>query len=217
MAVRVLPHPRVGAAARTPVVPVPVLLVALIPSALDVFRLVQSALGLIDASLVISADRPSSMPIRIRIPSWLESGGSVKVNGKTLEAAPTPGSYLTIAHNWRNGDRIELTLPMRLRIEAMPDDRNMIAILYGPLVLAGEFGSDGLDEKMLEGPSGPPIQRAPNIDIPHLRRAGADPASWIKPADKPLTFRAAAQPQDVTLAPLNTIFGKRYTVYWQGS
>ncbi len=167
------------------------------------------------ATLVVSVDRPSIMPIRIRVPSWLESGGSVKVNGKTLDAAPTPGSYLTITRNWRNGDRIELTLPMRLRIEAMPDDRNMIAILYGPLVLAGDLGSDGLDEKMLEGPSGPPMQRAPKIDIPHLRRAGADPASWIKPADKPLTFRAAAQPQDVTLAPLNTIFGRRYTVYWQ--
>lgn len=166
-------------------------------------------------TLVVSVDRPLTMPIRIRIPSWLDSGGSVKVNGKMLEAAPAPGSYFTIVRTWRTGDRIELTLPMRLHIEAMPDDRNMIAILYGPLVLAGDLGSEGLDEKILEGPSGPPMQRAPKIDIPRLSRASADPASGIKPAGRPLTFRASAQPQDVTLAPLNTIFGKRYTVYWQ--
>ena len=47
--------------------------------------------------------------------------------------------------------------------------------------------------------------------------AGADPASWIKPAGAPLTFRTTGQQKDVTLAPINSIFGKRYSLYWQVS
>lgn len=168
-------------------------------------------------TLVVTVDRPVHMPIRVRIPSWLESGASVKINGNALEAAPTPGSYFTIARSWKNGDRIELTLPMRLHLQHMPDDRNMIAVLYGPLVLAGDLGSEGLDPKMMEGPSGPQIRRAPKVDVPPLRPAGGDPASWIKPGAKHLSFRTAGQHRDVTLAPLNSIFGERYTVYWQAS
>ena len=53
------------------------------------------------------------------------------------------------------------------------------------------------------------------IEIPTFQAAGADPASWIKPAGAPLTFRTTGQQKDVTLVPLNSIFGKRYSVYWQ--
>ena len=46
---------------------------------------------------------------------------------------------------------------------------------------------------------------------------GADPASWIKPADKPLTFHTTGQQKDIALMPINSIFNKRYSVYWQVS
>src|SRR5260370_12189714 len=57
----------------------------------------------------------------------------------------------------------------------------------------------------------------PPIDIPTFRAAGADPSSWIKPGDKPLTFRTTGQQRDVALMPINSIFDKRYNVYWQVS
>jgi len=60
----------------------------------------------------------------------------------------------------------------------------------------------------------PPV---PDIAIPTFRAAGADPASWIKPGDKPLTFRTTGQAKDFTLVPLNTLFDRRYSVYWQVS
>ena len=49
------------------------------------------------------------------------------------------------------------------------------------------------------------------------RASSADPNSWIKPGAKPLEFRTEGQRQNVTLAPINSIFGKRYSVYWQVS
>jgi hypothetical protein len=123
---------------------------------------------------------------------------------------------------------------MRLRVEAMPDDPGMQAFLYGPLVLAGDLGGDGLTEAHIIGPNlrvgapnaeqwgsplGPPSAAPPvaEIEIPAFRAAGADPSSWIKPTGQPLTFRTTGQKKDVTLVPLNSLFDKRYSVYWQVS
>ena len=107
------------------------------------------------------------------------------------------------------------TLKMHLHIESMPDDPKLQAILYGPLVLAGDLGADGLTEKLIIGPNVPPMRQAPTLEPPTFRATGADPSTWIKPGDKPLTFRTTGQQKDVTLAPLNSIFDRRYSVYWQ--
>jgi uncharacterized protein len=155
------------------------------------------------------------MPIRLRIPEWA-AGTTVKINGKPLEATASPGSYLTITRNWKSGDRIEMTMPMRLRVEKMPDDRSQQAFLYGPVVLAGDLGSSGLHEKLIIGPNAPRMRDMP-MEVPTFRASSADPASWIKPADGPLSFRTSGQTTDVSLIPIETVFGKRYSVYWQVS
>jgi DUF1680 family protein len=178
-------------------------------------------------SLTITADKPVQTAIRLRIPSWT-SVARVKLNGRELEATAEPGSYLTLDRTWKTGDRIDLEMPMRLTVEAMPDDPNLQAFLYGPLVLAGDLGNEGLTEQMIIGPQGPAVRRPdgplanPNrpmleaIVVP-LHAAGSDPASWIKPAEKPQTFRTVGQKRDVTLSPLNKMFDRRYSVYWEVS
>jgi hypothetical protein len=107
-----------------------------------------------------------------------------------------------------------MDLPMNLRTEKMEDDPTLQAILYGPVVLAGDLGSEGLTQDLIFGVQGPRIEKAPKIEIPSFKAAGDDPASWIKPAGS-LTFRTVGQARDVPLAPINTMFGKRYSVYWK--
>ena len=167
----------------------------------------------------VTVDRPVQVAVRLRIPSWLQSGPMVKLNGKALEATAAPGSYLTLARTWNSGDRIEIELPMHLAVEAMPDDRTMQALLFGPLVLAGDLGSDGLTEELMVGPrvNGPPLRGAPALTIPTFRAASTDPSTWIKPADRPLAFRTTGQSAEVNLVPLNSLFGRRYSIYWQVS
>ena len=169
-----------------------------------------------NTKLVVSVDKPVHMAMRLRIPEWATSGGSVKLNGKPLDVFGSPGGYLTLARAWKNGDHVELELPMHLHIEVMPDDPKMQAVLYGPLVLAGDLGASGLTEQMIVGPTTPAVRRLP-ADVPTFRAAGLDPASWIKPGDKPLAFRTSGQQKDLTLVPLNSIFDRRYSVYWQVS
>ena len=56
----------------------------------------------------------------------------------------------------------------------------------------------------------------PPVDF-NLKASHADPAAWIKPTGKPLTFQTTGQAKDVTLVPINSIFDRRYVVYWQVS
>ena len=187
-----------------------------------------------NTSLTVTAARAGSVPIRLRIPGWLEAAPTVKLNGKALDASAAPGSYLTLDRVWKAGDRIEMELPLHLRAESMPDDPRMQAFLYGPLVLAGDLGGEGLTEAHIIGPNlrvgapnteqyGSPLgptnttPPVPEIEIPEFRAAGGDPSSWIKPAGEPMTFRTSGQKKDVTLVPLNGLFDRRYSVYWQVS
>ena len=127
---------------------------------------------------------------------------------------------------------MEMRLPMHLHVEVMPDDPGMQEFLYGPLVLAGDLGAEGLTEAHIIGPNlrvGAPIPEqhgsplgpmnrtppVPNLEIPTFKALGSDLSSWIKAGDKPLTFRTSGQRNDVTLVPLNSLYDRRYSVYWE--
>jgi len=69
-----------------------------------------------------------------RIPAWA-SGATVSVNGR-VQTSAAPGTFASIYRQWNNGDRVELDVPMSLRLEPV-DERHpeTAALLYGPLVL----------------------------------------------------------------------------------
>jgi len=168
-------------------------------------------------TLIVSAARPVDLALHIRIPGWIGDGGFIKINGQKLAEYSSPASYLTVKRVWKNGDRIEIALPMDLRLERLPDRRDIAAILYGPIVLAGALGgAEGLiPEKVsgLYGPEGDPVA------VPTFEGKNEAPLkSWIKPvAGRPMTFETvnAGKPNDVTLVPFYKLFGQRYSIYWE--
>jgi DUF1680 family protein len=89
------------------------------------------------------------MTLKVRRPSWAESGFAVLVNDKPV---PASGSYVAIDREWKDGDRVDVRMPMALHYETMPDNPRMVAILYGPMVLAGDLGTDGMDAVKHYGP-----------------------------------------------------------------
>jgi DUF1680 family protein len=142
------------------------------------------------------------------------------LNGKPLEGFASPGSYFVLDREWRNGDRIEVRLPMSLHVAAMPDDPTMQAVMYGPLVLAGKLGTAGLTSKNLRAPPTPPRQvpeyTAEPVAVPTIVAPRNDVASWLRPiAGRPLEFRTTGQSADLNLVPLNRIFDERFAVYWK--
>jgi uncharacterized protein len=166
--------------------------------------------------IVIDKSPAAPWALRIRIPSWATAANSVAVNGRRLEVSGTPGSYLALTRIWKAGDRVELTLPMRLTAEPLADDHSQQAFVFGPLVLAGQFPKTVLD-KNLEHNQGPEIQRAPTLQVPVLKSNGGDPGTWIRPVPgETLTFTTTGQEPDVVLKPLNQSW-QRFAVYWKVS
>ena len=169
-------------------------------------------------SLAISADTPVRLAIKVRYPSWASSGITVLVNGQRQAIAGKPGSYVSIDRQWRSGDTVQVQLPMSLHMEALPDDPHIQALMYGPIVLAGDLGTEGLSGLKRYGPSAPPLGRVSSIEVPtFVADSAADVLARVKPVSgKPLTFQTTGlgKPNDVTLIPLYQTFEPRYTVYW---
>jgi len=162
--------------------------------------------------LTIEAAPATAWTLRLRIPAWTTAANVITVNGKPLDVAGTPGSYLTLRRVWKAGDRVELTMPMRVTVERLADDPAQQAFLYGPLVLAGQFPKKL--EEYLEHNQGPEIVEAPKVDVPALVAKGGEPGDWIRPVPgQPMTFRTQGQAQDVTFKPLNQSW-ERFAVYW---
>jgi len=73
--------------------------------------------------------------LNLRIPTWAE-GASVSLNGKRIATLVVPGTFATVRRRWKTGDRVELELPLHVRLEPL-DARHsdLVATLSGPLVL----------------------------------------------------------------------------------
>jgi DUF1680 family protein len=170
-----------------------------------------------NATLTFTAEKPVKLAVNVRWPSWAVDGIAVAVNGEAEKTSGKPGSYVTVTREWKTGDTLAVRLPMRLHTEAMPDNPNVLAILYGPILLAGDLGKEGLDQARRYGPSAPQVNRIPPVTVPVLVTDADKLLAAIGPVtDRPLTFRTngIGQPHDVTLVPLARASDVRYDVYW---
>jgi DUF1680 family protein len=169
--------------------------------------------------LTLRLRAPRRFALRLRIPGWAGMG-EARVNGRSL-AAPTVGGYAVLERLWNDGDRIDWTVPLSLRAVPMPDDRTLAALAWGPLVLAGRLGKEGLTPATLRaGPTRPrtvPELEAPPVPAPELAATVANPAASVRRGDgAPLRWEAPAKGGGrVELVPLNSIYDERYAVYWR--
>ncbi len=86
-------------------------------------------------TLTMQLPASKSFALRLRIPQWA-TGASVSVNGKLSAAPIAPGTFAAIAREWRSGDRVELDLPLRQRLQAVDVQHpDTVALSAGPLVL----------------------------------------------------------------------------------
>lgn len=84
----------------------------------------------------ISGSQPKEYTLYVRIPGWASPNPVLMVNGKRVSAAVEPGTFASLRNNWKDGDRVELELPMPLRLESVDANHpNVVALLHGPLVL----------------------------------------------------------------------------------
>jgi DUF1680 family protein len=155
--------------------------------------------------MTIKSRKPANLGLRVRYPGWADRGVDVSINGQRQNLNAKPGSFIELRRTWKNGDRIALKIPMSLRLETIPDNPQRAAILYGPMVLAGELGTEsdsGVNGLML---------------APALITENKPLADWVKPvSSKPNTFQTigVGKPRDVSLYPFYRMHHRRYSVYW---
>jgi DUF1680 family protein len=163
--------------------------------------------------LTVQAIRPVDMALNLRVPYWAMKGVSLKVNGKPEHVTATPGRYLRLQRRWRNGDQVDYEVPMSLHVAPTPDDPSLQAVMYGPLVLAGQLGNDNLPKDLVYGPLAPDGTPAA---LPPVTATSRDPAGWVEPvANQQLAFRTTGQCEAVSLVPFYKIADQKYVVYWK--
>src|ERR1019366_5058576 len=97
-----------------------------------------------------------------------------------------------------------------LRKEPLPDNPSRMAIMWGPLVLAGDLGPEVRGDENDE--ENPPVPSAPPIVVTN------EPLQqWLKPeSGKPGWFKTAGVglAQDIEFAPFYELPRRKYAVYW---
>jgi uncharacterized protein len=86
-------------------------------------------------ALSMRTPTPQTFTVNLRIPAWAQ-GARLAVNGKRIEQTVEAGNFAVIRREWRSDDRIELELPLPLRLQPVDAEHpNIVALSSGPLVL----------------------------------------------------------------------------------
>jgi uncharacterized protein len=154
--------------------------------------------------LTIQCRNAVKFDLCIRNPYWANNEVTIKINGKQQEIVSSKDGYLHLNRKWSNKDNIELNLPMNLRTESMPDDKNMIALFFGPVLLAANLNGNEANNLLRESVA------------PALVPGNLPVTGWLKPTDKPLTFTTTIlKPSQVEVIPFFRKKTGPYSVYWK--
>ena len=140
-------------------------------------------------AFTVAAKKKTAFTLNLFIPSWAAKT-DVYMNGEKQKTETSPLSYLNIQREWKNNDKIELVFHYDFHFKAMPDDDNVIALFYGPMMLAFETPS----EVILKGTTKEILNNLSQVDE--------------------RTFRLMDNGREYTLRPLYDIHEESYGVYF---
>lgn len=167
-------------------------------------------------SFEIITDAPKQFALKVRIPAWVRGTATISINGRPSEVSADAGSYLVAQRSWRRGDRVELSIPMDLHIEAMPDDSSLQAFLYGPLVLASRLDETRLPDSLVAGFQAPDVKKEPPPETSHLTASDANVRGWKRAPTNGMEFHLPGVGRPRAFVPFNSIGpGERYSIYWK--
>lgn len=105
-------------------------------------------------------------PLYLRIPEWAK-GSNVSMNGAPIEAKANASGYFKLQNEWKAGDVVSLTLPMRIDVRTWEKNKSSVSVNYGPLTYSLK-----IEEKYAPVPSDKTGQQDSGW------RPDADPEKW---------------------------------------
>lgn len=170
-------------------------------------------------SIFIKVDDSGSFSgeILFRYPEWVKGEANLLVNGKQANAEYKKGEYIRLLTSVRTGDKISLILPLSLHLKYSNDEPHFGSVMYGPVLLAGGFGSKDMpNDRVIDNRA---LRDAiPEQNIPMLIGSKADLDRWIvKSPDQQLRFtvKNSGGQKALELIPYFQMHHERHTVYWK--
>jgi DUF1680 family protein len=125
-----------------------------------------------------------------------------------VPAVADASGYVAIARTWRTGDVIDVRLPMAVRTEPLPNAPEYVAFAYGPIVLAGRLGTEGVtpDAQIIKNERESGNMLNATIDVPVLVGDASQLARRVRPVrGEPLGVEnlGLGRPPDVRRAPVH--------------
>ena len=163
---------------------------------------------------IVKGGDATQATLNLRIPSWVSSSATVTVNGTAQTPLATASTYVSITRAWKVGDVVTLTLPASLRIEHAQDVSSMVAVFFGPVLLAGELGSENMPNDFADKDA---YLSTASATVPTITNSSTNPADWLSPiAGTPMAYKAqsAGSATGTTFRPLYDLHHQRYSVYW---
>jgi DUF1680 family protein len=171
-----------------------------------------------DSSLSFHLAAPKEMEVDVRVPAWAGPAGvSLTVNGVPQPATLTPDHYAAVRRQWRDGDVLRVEVPMALHVEMLPHSSDYGAVLYGPIVLAGELGDAGMRPADFAHQFMDLVKRLPASEVPVIVQPPGELPAHLRPVPGgPLAFQSdgLVKPRDLRFVPFYRIVNERYNVYW---
>lgn len=89
-----------------------------------------------NTTLHLKMDRAERFTVALRVPAWAGQHTSIRINGKPAAVAPQAGTWAQLDREWKDGDRLELSMDMPLRLVPIdPQHPDTVALLHGPVAL----------------------------------------------------------------------------------
>ena len=178
------------------------------------------------SKLVVKVKKPTRFKLLVRHPGWATSGMKVLCNGVDYGAESSPSAYIVIDRLWKNGDVVEVEMPLPLIVEELINAPNYISIMKGPILLSAKMGDKGLDGLVADDSRWGHIAGGSLVsvfDTPIMlgtREEIVEKLNQMQPiAGKPLCYTVPGLFQDskydnLILEPFYSIHDQRYMMYW---
>lgn len=104
-----------------------------------------------ETAMHLKLNRAERFTVALRIPAWAGPQTTVKVNGTRTDVTLQPGTWAKLDRTWKDGDRVEVSFDMPLRLVPLdPGHTQLVALVRGPVALfAIEQGSRSLTAKQM--------------------------------------------------------------------
>ena len=171
------------------------------------------------AKFELSLKESKEFALRLRIPDWAAGDISLTVNGESCEFAEEAG-YAVIERKWKDGDAVEVKIPLALKALNLQDGVYTLCFKYGPVLLAAKLSDENMSTTYTGMSVIIPEKTTVQNDTLILNEGilpkdvKAEPAKYFKKGES-LSFEFEAVSEPMEFVPYYSLYNTRYGIYWR--